>query len=85
VGIFTFFLLSLRERVMAATTKPESTTANQSKEERKVTPVTASVKKAQEEIKTLKAELAQEKKRSAPQASASASSKSPCIRASYSN
>jgi len=60
-------------REVPATTKPESTTVNQSKEERKVTPVTASVKKAQEEIKTLKAELAQEKKRSAPQASASAS------------
>jgi hypothetical protein len=79
VGIFTFFLLALRKRVMTATTKPESTTANQLKEERKVTPVTASVtKKAQEEIKTLKAELAQEKKRSVPQASAS--SKSHCIR-----
>jgi len=41
------------------------------KEERKLTPVTSSDQKAQDEIKTLKAELAQEKKRSTPQASGS--------------
>jgi len=58
-------------RAIPVTTTPATTTGKHSKEEREVTPVTASVQKAQEEIKTLKAELAHEKRRSIPQASAS--------------
>jgi hypothetical protein len=64
--------LSIRE---ASAAKKPTHTSSHSKEERKSTPVISSDKKAQEEIKTLKAELAHEKKRSAPGPQASNSSK----------